>query len=42
MNKKQQEQWIKSECEWYTQLYKKKCVYSAEELTKVCNIQSLK
>ena len=38
MNKRQQEQWIKSEHEWYTWLYKKKCVYNAEELVKVCNI----
>ena len=42
MNKRQQEQWIKSECEWYTWLYKKKCVCNMKELAKVCNIQDLK
>ena len=31
-----------TECEWYTWFYKKKCVYSAKELVKVCNIQNLK
>ena len=34
MNKRQQEQWIRFECEWYTWLYKRKCVYNAEELAK--------
>ena len=42
MNKRQQEQWIRSECEWYTQLCKKKCVCSTKELAKVCSIQNLR
>ena len=42
MNKKWQEQWIRSECEWYTQLYKRKCVYSVKELAKVCSIWDLR
>ena len=38
MSKRWQEQWIKFKHEWYTWLYKKKCVCSTEELAKVYNI----
>ena len=42
MNKRWQKQWIKSECEWYTQFCKRKCVCNTEELAKVHNIWNLK